>query len=87
MTLLYRFNPYDESESGLEDPEHIQWTSDQFLDVSGDLLKILQELVFYNEEFRRRTTKLLRSKPSRDLPILDSEIDMNLCGICFERPM
>jgi hypothetical protein len=28
VSLIYRFNLYDESESGLEDDEHVQWTAD-----------------------------------------------------------
>jgi hypothetical protein len=53
VSLIYRFNLNDESESGLEDDEHVQWRADQFLAVSENLLDILSELRHYNDQFRK----------------------------------
>ena len=90
VNVLYRYSEPHMSESGLEEPEFIQYNNaEQFLTLSANLLQIFEELVQFNQEMRQ--TFQLKSSQSQSNSLKKSqtfsEYDLYVCGICFERPM
>ena len=86
VSVVYRFH-HGKSESGLEDSSFLRYDSaDLFMTMSAQLLKVLDEMQVFNRQFREHISKS-KTLPESLRKQGVSEMDLNLCGICFERPM